>query len=464
MRNETQGRVFVTEVIIAGEDAGRDVRTGAVSRRVILYFAVLSLLTGLASGIAGIPISFYLKDVLKLSPQQMANYGALAAIPGYVGFVFGYTRDRWKPLGPRWGDRGYLLLLPPLSAVCLLVLASGELTYSRLLIAALVNGIIKGLAGAAIGGMMASVAQRYGMTGRLSATFLLINMIPGIFASLVGGWMTAHLRPQTVLMIAAGLSLNVAAFSFWRPAAVFGENMGAAVVPDKRPRAEESTVAAECPLPLLEALRRLVRYRPFWFAMAVNLLWSFAPGWGTPLFFHLTNTIHLTETQFGAYEAVTQMFIMVTTALYGILCRSVSLKRLLWLGTVVGIVTNVLFLLIRVPWQAFAVGAILGALLGLASGAFFDLELRSYPKAQEGLAWTLSGALSTIAGVSSNVFGAWLYERGGFALALGISTVVTVLILGVLPFIPRAILSAKEGEHVTQEETGTIPTPVAASV
>jgi hypothetical protein len=83
--------------------------TAATRWKIISYFAILNLALGLGSpaGIASIPIGYFLKDNLRLSPLGLAGFGAIAAAPVYVSFLFGFLRDRWRP--SRSGDRGYLL-------------------------------------------------------------------------------------------------------------------------------------------------------------------------------------------------------------------------------------------------------------------------------------------------------------------------------------------------------------------
>ncbi|MGA9723474.1 MAG: hypothetical protein WBQ86_13535, partial [Candidatus Binatus sp.] len=63
----------------------------AMQWEVLAYFAILNIAIGLGSplGIAAIPISYFLKDTLRLSPLRLAVFQAIASIPVCVGFVFG---------------------------------------------------------------------------------------------------------------------------------------------------------------------------------------------------------------------------------------------------------------------------------------------------------------------------------------------------------------------------------------
>src|SRR5271163_1412427 len=94
--------------------------TAAMRWEVIAYFAILNIAIGLGSplGIAAIPLGYFLKDTLHLSPVRLAIFQAIVSIPVCLGFVFGFIRDRWR--SPRWGDPQYLL-------ACALVAAGGYL-------------------------------------------------------------------------------------------------------------------------------------------------------------------------------------------------------------------------------------------------------------------------------------------------------------------------------------------------
>ncbi len=88
--------------------AGAD--TTSTRWEVFSYFAILNIAVGLGSplGIAAIPINYFLKDRLHLSPVRLAVFLAIVSIPGCAGFAFGFIRDRWR--NARWGDRQYLFV------------------------------------------------------------------------------------------------------------------------------------------------------------------------------------------------------------------------------------------------------------------------------------------------------------------------------------------------------------------
>ena len=110
----------------------------AMQWEVLAYFAILNIAVGLGSplGIAAIPINYFLKDRLHLSPVRLALFLAIASIPVCAGFLFGFIRDRWR--SAKWGDRQYLFACAVVAAGGYLWLATTAIDYFKLLSAVFV--------------------------------------------------------------------------------------------------------------------------------------------------------------------------------------------------------------------------------------------------------------------------------------------------------------------------------------
>ncbi len=404
-----------------------------------LYFLLLLLVCNVGSpgGLSAIPVSFLLKDKLHLGAEQVAVYGFLAGIPWYLGVGLGLMRDRWQPLGGQ--DRGYLLILPPIIAVILLWLAHQPLTYGRILAAMLCGGMFGVLLSTAIQALMAEVAQRHALAGRLSAAYGAAFGLPLVFSAYAGGWLTAHVAPETVLKISAAIVLLVMGFTFWRPRAVYGASI---------PTEPSPGLAG-----LRQAVSRLIRHRPMYLPAAILFLWNFAPGWNTPLFFYLTNQVKLSSETYGSVMSILNLFSLLFVLLYGLLCRRWNLRTLLWIGTILGIAGGPLFWFIHTPFQAVAVAAFAGASCGIANGAYIDLLMRSCPKGSEGTVMALSCGATAIAWNTADILGSWLYARGGFGLDMIATVFIGLLILVPILTIPGQLVATRDGEALTSTVT-----------
>jgi len=405
--------------------------TASESRLAIVgYFLVLCLALGLGtpSGLASIPIGYYLKDNLHLSPVQLAMFVVIVGAPGYLGFLPGFMRDRFRPRG--MGDRAYLLAGATIALAAYLYLGVAPINYSRLLYATLVAGVAYLVVLAGAQALMAGVAQAHLMTGRLAVVSGVATYVPAVISAFLGGWLVAHVPPRGTFIVAACVTAVIAAQAFWR--------LGAIVSFDEAGVRRESGLAA---------VSRLARYRPIWPATVVFLLWNFGPGWGTPMFYHLTNTVKVSSEVYGTFAAFQWLFFIPSALLYGPLCKRFSLASLLWWGTLVAILQGPIMFFAQSPASAIAVAVLYGLFGGLPTAAYVDLIMRSCPKGLEGtgmmLAVTTAYALATNFG---NLLGSWIYAHGGFTWAVVITTMATAAIVPVLWFVPENIAAGRDGE------------------
>ena len=285
---------------------------------------------------------------------------------------------------------------------------------------------------AAAQALMTGVAQAHGMTGRLSVVFGFGYFVPAVLSALAGGWLVAHVSVRGTFLIAAGVTIVIALQSFWRldAAAEFESQLG---------HSEDG----------MTALKRLLRHRPLWPAAAIFFLWNFSPGWGTPMFYHLTEQVHISSELFGTFTAMQSLFFLPTTLLYGLLCVRAPLSRLLWWGTIVAILQAPIMFLAQGPVSTIVVAVLYGLSGGFATAAYLDLIMRSCPKGLEGTAMMVAQTSTfALAGSSGNLLGSWIYSMGGFTWAVIITALATALIVPVLRAVPPELTATRDGEPI----------------
>ncbi len=399
---------------------------------VFSYFAILNIAVGLGSplGIAAIPINYFLKDRLHLSPVRLAVFLAIVSIPGCAGFAFGFIRDRWR--NARWGDRQYLFVCAAVAAAGYLWLATSSFDYYKLLSIVFIVVIAYVMVFASAQALMTGVAQAHGMTGRLSVVFSFGYFTPAVISALAGGWLVAHASVGGTFLIAGGITLVIAMQAFWRLEAA--TEFESSVLPYEKGFA---------------AIRRLIRHRPLWPAAAIYFLWNFGPGWGTPMFYHLTEHVRISSELFGTFTALQSLFFLPTSLLYGYLCTREPLSRLLWWGTIVAILQGPIMFLAQGPISTIVVAILYGLFGGFATAAYIDLIMRSCPKGLEGTAMMIANtSMFAIAGTAGNLLGSWIYSKGGFASAVVITTLATAVIVPLLRAVPPHLTSTRDGELI----------------
>ena len=424
---------------VADVPAGEPLAGGA-RFQIFVYLSLLVMLLGFGSpfgGLIDVPISFFLKNKFHLSASEVANFRLAAALPLYLSFAFGFARDSWNPFGIK--DRGFMILFGAICAAFYLVFAFTPVTYLTLLIAVVLLTSSFLFAWGALKGLMSVIGQQHVMSGQISALSNTFEFVPVLTAFLIGGVLSDALESSSadeaariLFLLGAAIMIAVALYGFWKPRSVFGNVTGEG--------AER--------LPSRENLVRLARHWPIYPALAIWMLWNFAPGSVTPLQFYLQNTLHASDAQWGQWNAIFYVSFIPTFVLYGYLCRRMPLKTLLLWGTVIAVPQMVPLLLINsIPGALIAAGVI-GLLGGIASAAYIDLLIRSCPPGLQGTVMMMSVSLYYIAARFGDVLGTNLYDRyHGFTVCVIAITVVYALILPVLLLVPNRLIATPDGEE-----------------
>jgi hypothetical protein len=408
-------------------------------RRVFLYLGILVILIVFGSpsgGLIDIPISFLLKNKLKLSAHEVAGFRLVAAIPLYLSFVFGFVRDIWSPFG--MGDRGFMLLFGTINALLYVFFAFTAVSYEVLIIAVVVLTACSLFIAGAQNGLTAMIGRQHAMTGQISAAWNVSLSIPAVAALLAGGALSGMLEDRgadqavrILFLVGAAIMIIVAVYSLWKPKDVFGhlrieQGVG------RHPMAD---------------LRRLVRHWPMYSALLIWLLWNFAPGSTTPLQYHLQNTLHASDAQWGQWNAIFAASFIPTYVVYGVLCRRFALKTLLLWGTVIAIPQMVPLLFIHSVTGALIAAVPIGLMGGIATGAYLDLIIRACPRGLEGTTLMLASSLYFLVSRFGDVLGTRLYDRfGNFDVCVIAITGVYALMLPALLLVPRQLIASADGQ------------------
>jgi Major Facilitator Superfamily len=421
-------------VAVGPADLSRPVRL-----RIFLYLGILIVLLALggpSGGLIDIPISFFLKNRLHLTAHEVANFRLAAAIPLYLSFVFGFIRDMWNPLGMR--DRGFMLVFGGISALLYVFFAFTPMGYATLLAAVVLLTTSFLFVASAQNGLTSAIGQQHAMTGQISAVWNVFLSIPTVVALLIGGSLSDLLevkKPDQAVRIlflaGAAIMTAVALYALWKPREVF-DNVRVENVTDGHPMAD---------------VKRLMRHRPIYPALLIWLLWNFAPGSATPLQYHLQNSLHATDAQWGQWNAIFAASFIPTFIAYGFLCRRFPLKTLLLWGTVAAVPQMIPLLFIHTMTGALIAAVPIGLMGGVATGAYMDLIIRSCPRGLQGTTLMMSSSLYFVVSRFGDVLGTSLYDHfGGFTVCVIAITIVYALILPTLLLVPERLIATADGQ------------------
>jgi MFS family permease len=181
--------------------------------------------------------------------------------------------------------------------------------------------------------------------------------------------------------------------------------------------------------------------------MLIWLLWNFAPGSATPLQYHLQNTLHATDAQWGQWNAIFAASFIPTFVVFGFLCRKYPLKTLLLWGTVAAVPQMVPLLFTHSVTEALIAAVPIGLMGGVATGAYLDLIIRSSPPGLQGTIFMMAGSLYFAVSRFGDVLGTHLYDHyGGFSVCVIAITIVYSLILPTLLLVPKQLVATADGQ------------------
>jgi len=416
---------------LSSADPARDTS----SRGVFFYFGSLTLLVYLVlphGYLLDITTSYMLKNQLHATATQVSVFRLLTAIPIYFSFAFGLARDLWNPLGMR--DRGFFLIFAPATAAVYIWMAWSHLSYRELFIGMFLVMALFRFVAAAYQGLLALIGQEKLMSGRLSALWNIFNSIPYIVGGFFSGYIADHLPPSRTFGMVAALTLLIAVAGLWKPRSVFKHAYD-------QPQARGADLWGD--------LKRLARHRPIYPAVLILFLFQFSPGSNTPLQFYLTNELHASDAIYGYYNGIFAAAFIPIFFLYGYLCKKFSLSRLLWWGTIITVPQMIPLAFIHSGDQALVIAAATGLMGGIATGAYYDLAMRSCPPGMQGTLMMLVDGFFILSYRAGDLLGAKIYTSSpahGFLYCVIATTAVYALILPVILLVPKELIATADGE------------------
>ena len=404
-----------------------------------LFGGLLMLLINVgdpAVGLINIPVSFFLKNRLHLAAHEQAMFRLWIGAPLFVSFVFGFLRDRWSPFGS--GDRGHLMLFGGMTALIYAVIAFSPPIYGVLLAGMIIATAVFQVVLGAANGLISTIGQQQAMAGRMSVLIGVAATAPALASNLGGGALSQFLEGQgavaaarILFLVAAGILLAVALVGLMRPRALFS------AAETERPSSH-----------FVEDIRRLAMHWPVYPVVIIQLLWQFGPAVGTVLQYHMTNTLHGTDFEWAAWNAVFLGSFVPVFVAYGFLCQRFRLSWLLWVGFVLAVFQAVPLLFVRTAVGAIIAAAPMGVIGGLAQAALTDLAIRSCPRRLQGTMMMLFG--SSIYFISTrfgDLLGTEIYDHwGGFNVAVWATIFIYALILPVILLVPKQLIATRDGE------------------
>jgi len=380
---------------------------------------------GLAGAIGGLPIAFLLKDQLHVSASMLSLFGALSGVPLYIKPLLGLLIDAQPIFGSR--RRSYLLIAGVMGTIAWLLLGLLPHQFGTLApVAAQVN-LAAVTAGTVLGAIIVEEGQRLGATGRFATLRMMASGLAGGAATIAGGYLTGY---DLLFTAAIGASLF---------ALLFSVTLGMLREPERAtPR------RSWC-----RQLRAIRQARELWLVLGIFVLILMAPGFGTPLFFFQTNTLHFTAKQIAWMGTIGGTAGGVPgLALYTWLSRRMDARRVFLIAVAAHAATTLLYAGYRTLPLALGIITINAFTGAIAMTGGMDLATRATPRAAAALGFALIASATNVTGALSDLIGSGLYTHWNvtFLNLVWLNAATTALALPIGLLLPRTLTQRREGE------------------
>jgi len=425
MQTSTNKATGESEAIApSGPEARRALR-GAV---IVICLGTIVSNGASTTALGNLPLRFVLKNQLHLTQTAMALFLAVAGFAWYLKPLAGILSDAM----PLWGTRRrhYLLLGGALGALAWLLLAIVPRTYLSLLIPVCVLECMLVVCSTALGALSVDYGRAYGAFGRLSGLRTGGYFLAGLVSGPVGGFLAERAFGLTA---AVGVGMLCLLFVL------------------------VLLLLREAPLPRSEVrlharfgaqFKTLFRSRTLWHAAAMVFLFSFSPGFQTPLYYYQTNMLKFSSQFIGNLAVVNGGCGALGAVFYGLMCRRLHLRPLLALSIAISAGTILLYLLYRSRGIAIGVEAANGFSGALVLAALMDLAARATPRGSEAVGYALLMGVANLAGAISDVLGSWLIDHFHlrFMQLVGLNAGTTAIMMVFIPLVPLALIRRRDGE------------------
>ncbi len=362
----------------------------------MLFFAIVYVVEGIGQARVGVifqPLNNYLK-VIGWTPVQVTAYLAILNFPWIIKPVFGLVSDFIPLFGYR--RKSYLII----SSICAVgayawiarLTEPGE--FALLLV---LTSFAMATASTLCGALLAENGQSF----RLSSTFVgqqwLWFYIAIMASSFVGGELVERLSPISALQAAAG----VAAVA---PIAVILASLF--LLSERKSRANRLEMRRT-----FQSLVTALKSARLYLVAVFLFLYSFAPGFGTPLYYFMTDELKFSQSYIGILGSIASAGWIAGALVHRYFLSKMSSKALLYLSIVLGTLAAASFLLLADEVTAAIVNFANGAAMMIATIASLTLAADYCPKRSEGFAFAGLMSIMNLADVFSNNIGAFLYEH-----------------------------------------------------
>ncbi|WP_428483461.1 MFS transporter [Rhodopila sp.] len=364
--------------------------------RVMWFFAIVYAVEGVCQAKSGViwqPLSYFLKQTQGWDPVKISVSLAVLDLPWIIKPLYGAVSD----FVPLFGYRRRFYLLAANAAAVLAFALVASLSSTRSLIPALtITAFAMAISSTLCGALLVETGQRHDASARFVNQQWLWYNIAQMGAVLLAGYLIETLSPLGALHTAAWIAAVA-------PAAIIASIW---LIQEHRARLDLPALRER-----LAALLTAFRTRNLWLVAGFLFLYYFSPGFGTPLYFQMSDRLKFSQGFIGVLASVSAGGWILGGLLYRWKLRGIGKPALLRLSIAGGVVATLLYLLLVGPATAVVIWLISGIAAMIATIATLSLAADSCPEGAEGFAFAGLMSIINLTSPLSDMLGSVLYQH-----------------------------------------------------
>jgi MFS family permease len=391
------------------------------------FFAIVYAVEGTCQARAGImaqPLTYWLKEAVHWDPVTISASLSVLDLPWIIKPLWGAISDFVPLFGYR--RRPYLVLAN--LAACLAFAWVAMIDTTTALIPALVlTATAMAISSTLSGALLVETGQKTNNSANYVNQQWLWYNIAQMIALVVAGYLIEVLSPigamHTAAVIAAIAPLSVIP--------------GMLLISEPRAPIDLDAFREH-----FRALVNAFRSRNLWFVAGFLFLYYFSPGFGTPLYFQMTDRLGFSQGFIGELSAIGSGGWILGGVLYRWRLERMSRRALLQLSILGGVLSTLSYLLLSSPATAVAITVVSGVTSMIAMIATMSLAAEACPAGAEGFAFAAMMSIVNLTGPLSDTLGSVMYEHV-FAQKLAPLIVVSAAATAVVFFLVPLMLYRK---------------------
>ena len=364
--------------------------------RTMWFFAIVYAVEGIGQAKSGImwqPLSHWLKVALHWDPVTISASLAILDVPWIIKPLWGAISDFVPLFGYR--RRPYLVLANIAAFVAFARVATID-TSGALIPALTITAVAMAVSSTLCGALLVETGQKNNSSASYVNQQWLWYSIAQMIAGTVAGYLIEILPPLGAMHAAAWIAAIA-------PFAIIG---GVWLIHEPKSRVDIAALRQR-----LDALASVFRSRDLWFVAGFLFLYYFSPGFGTPLYFEMSDHLHFSQGLIGMLSSIGSAGWIAGGLLYRWQIKRLGRVALLRVSIVGGVCSTLSYLLMLNPEAAVAIYFFGGITSMLAMIATMTLAAESCPEGAEGFAFAGMMSIVNLTSPLSDTLGAALYQH-----------------------------------------------------